>query len=145
MRRNLMALVIVVIMIMLAAGPALANEKQPVGKVEIKSTSVALGIGVQWGGGKLMFQGKEYKFKVNGLSIVDLGVSSIDAVGNVYDLKDVKDFEGTYSAAKAGIALAAGGEGLTMSNGKGVLINLQARQQGIKFSLALEGVTITLK
>lgn len=140
-----MALAIVVIMVMLAAGPALANEKQPVGKVEIKSTSVALGIGVQWGGGKLTFQGKDYKFKVNGLSIVDLGVSSIDAVGNVYDLKDVKDFEGTYSAAKAGIALAAGGEGLTMSNGKGVLINLQARQKGIKFSLALEGVTITLK
>ena len=144
MRRNLMTLAVVLVIGLLAVGPAMA-EKQPVGTVDIESTSVALGVGVQWGGGTLVYQGKEYKFKINGLSVVDLGVSSISATGKVYDMKSLKDFEGTYSAAKAGIALAAGAEGLTMSNQHGVLINLTAKQSGIKFSLALEGVTLTLK
>jgi ABC-type amino acid transport substrate-binding protein len=53
-------------------------------------------------------KGKEYTFKVNGLSLVDLGVSNVSAAGEVYHLRHLSDFAGTYYAASAGIAVAAG-------------------------------------
>jgi len=33
--------------------------------------------------------------------VADVGVSSIDATGNVYHLKKLEDFEGQYTAASA--------------------------------------------
>ena len=51
----------------------LASGVEPSATVSIESTSVAIGIGFKWGDGVLKFKGKEYKFSVKGLSVVDLG------------------------------------------------------------------------
>ena len=123
----------------------LASADEPSATVTIESTSVALGIGVQWGHGTLTFQGKEYKFSVNGLSVIDLGVSSISATGKVYNLKKLSDFSGTYSAAEAGIAVGAGVGASTMRNQNGVDMTLTSTKTGIKFKLAPEGLKIELK
>ncbi len=123
----------------------LASADEPSATVTIESTSVAIGIGVQWGHGTLKFQGKEYKFSVNGLSVIDLGVSSISATGNVYKLKNLSDFGGTYSAAEAGIAVGAGVGASTMENQNGVVIQLTSTKAGIKFKLAPEGIKVKLK
>jgi hypothetical protein len=37
-----------------------------VGKVAIQSTSIAAGVGVSWGDGTLRFNGKEYRFSIEG-------------------------------------------------------------------------------
>ena len=123
----------------------LASADEPSATVTIESTSVAIGIGVQWGHGTLKFQGKEYKFSVNGLSVIDLGVSSISATGNVYKLKKLSDFAGTYSAAEAGIAVGAGVGASAMENQNGVVLKLTSTKVGIEFKLAPEGLKIELK
>ena len=123
----------------------LASADEPSATVTIESTSVAIGVGVQWGHGTLKFQGKEYKFSVNGLSVIDLGVSSISATGKVYNLKKLSDFAGTYTAAEAGIAVGAGVGAASMRNQNGVDMNLTSTKTGIKFKLAPEGLKIELK
>jgi hypothetical protein len=51
-----------------ATAPA---QSDTTGKVTIESTSVALGVGVAWGDGTLLYRGKEYKFSLDGLSVGD--------------------------------------------------------------------------
>ena len=46
----------------------------PSGKVSIQSRSIAAGIGVTWGDGKLSFKGKDYPFSIDGLTLVDFGI-----------------------------------------------------------------------
>ncbi len=123
------------------SGPAIAEE--PVmGTVTIESTSIALGIGVTWGEGKLTYEGKVYKFSVSGLSVVDLGLSSVTATGKVYRLNKLEDFPGNFVAGQAGAALGGGVAATTMKNQNGVIINLSSTQTGAKLTLAAEGVQI---
>src|SRR5215831_11261009 len=79
-----------------------AESLQPSGRVSIQSRSIAAGIGVTWGDGKLTFKGKDYPFSIDGLSLVDWGISRASATGDVYNLTDVAKFAGTYVAAEAG-------------------------------------------
>ncbi len=145
MRKSLALLLGALMVLALSLGTAAAEVKQPVGEVSLNSKSIAIGIGVNWGSGTLTYQGNKYPFSVEGLSVADLGIASVSAVGEVYDLKKVEDFAGTYTAVKAGIALGGGAEGVTMSNEHGVIVNLQATQVGIKLSLALQGMVIKMK
>jgi hypothetical protein len=53
----------------------------------MKMTAAALGVGVQWGDAVLtMYDGTEHEFKVTGLSLLDVGVTTIEAEGDVYRL-----------------------------------------------------------
>src|SRR5262245_49668705 len=89
-----------------------AQDAKPSGTVQMESTSVAAGIGVSWGDGTLMFDGKPHPFTLSGLSVVDLGISKVAAKGNVFNLKKLADFSGTYAAAEAAATLGEGAGGL---------------------------------
>ena len=56
----------------------------------------------------------------------------------------MSDFEGNYAAAKAAFALVGGAGEVTMSNGKGILINLRSDKAGAALSLGPGGITIKL-
>ena len=60
---------------------ALAQESSPSATLSFTGGSLAAGVGHSWGGGTLSFQGKQYRFTVNGLSVVDVGASTIDGTG----------------------------------------------------------------
>jgi hypothetical protein len=129
---------------------AVAEKKATAGKtidgvVHIHAGSVAAGIGWSWGGGTLSYQGKDYDFDLKGLSVADVGVSNLTASGVVYNLKRVEDFNGTYRGVKAGVTIAGGVGAIAMRNDRGVVIELNATQQGLKFALGTQGVTIQLK
>ena len=137
----------------LAAGAADAKTRQratsdsgaPDATLRIEQKSVALGIGYQWGSGTLLFRGRTYAFKIDGLSVNAVGASKSEAIGYVYNLKSVNDFQGTYTAIEAGGA-AGGGKGITsMKNGSGVRITLHTTSQGLEAKAAPEGVKITLQ
>jgi hypothetical protein len=144
-RKSVCFFFFVMFTVVLFATVAVANGDEPSGTITLSSKSVAIGIGVQWGDGVLKFKGKEYKFEINGLSLIDVGVSSITATGHVYHLTNVSDFAGTYVAAEVGIALGAGGGAQAMKNQNGVTMKLTSTKAGIKFKLAPEGVKIQLK
>jgi Cu/Ag efflux protein CusF len=116
------------------------------GTVKIKSTSVALGIGVEWGKGSLkMYDGTTHGFKINGLSVLDIGVSSIEATGEVYNLVEAKDLQGSFVSGEVGAALVAGGAAIAMKNENGVVMKLKSTQQGVKLSVAGKGMTLQLQ
>ncbi|MEE9549539.1 MAG: hypothetical protein V3W08_03965, partial [Candidatus Binatia bacterium] len=116
-----------------------------VAAIEMEATSIAVGVGYTWGNGKLWFKEKEYTFMVSGLSLVGVGISTVKAMGGVLHLKDLADFSGNYMAFSASGALAKGGGGLTMQNGKGVVINMGTVQKGLKLNIGPSGLTIKLK
>ena len=122
-----------------------AQSPTPSGKVSIDSTSIAAGIGVSWGDGKLNFKGKDIAFSVKGLSLVDFGISKASAVGEVYNLTDVSKFAGNYVAGEAGFALAGGMGGISMRNSNGVVMILRSVSAGAKLQLGPSGLDITLK
>ena len=141
-KQNLMYSIIVAVCV-LFAGTAFAQDKLS-GTIDISSTTIAAGIGVNWGHGTLNFEGKTYKFKLNGVSVVDLGISSVSAAGDVYNLTSISDFAGMYSGGEAAIAVAGGAGVQELTNQKGVKIKLKSKKQGIQLKLAPEGVKIEL-
>ena len=92
-----------------------------------------------------MDDGSTHKFKVNGLSLLDLGISKIEASGEVFHLVEAKDLAGNYISGEAGAALIGGGSAIAMKNENGVVIQLKSTQKGVKLTLAGKGLTIKLK
>jgi hypothetical protein len=125
--------------------PIVADGSSPDGSLSLSGTSLAAGVGWVWGKGKLDFKGKEHPFKISGLSIVDAGISSISAAGEVYNLKNLRDFDGNYTVASAGIAVGGGAGASYLKNEHGVVIKLLETEQGFRVNLAAEGVKIKLK
>ena len=123
----------------------ISAQEATTGKVTIESKSVAVGIGVSWGDGTIEFRGKKYPFTIQGLSVVDLGVSKVSARGDVANLKKVEDFAGTFTAAGAGGTVGGGMAVAALRNQNGVEMKLTATTQGVKFALAGGGVTVKMK
>lgn len=122
-----------------------ADAPDPSGTVRISSSAVAAGVGVTWGDGTLNYRGQTYAFSVNGLSVVDLGISTVTATGEVSNLNRIEDFSGNYAAGEAGIALAGGPSDVIMKNENGVVLRLHGTQQGVRLTLAAQGVSLKLK
>ena len=126
--------------------PAAAQDTaQPAGRIALEGASVAAGVGVNWGDGTLKFQGQNYKFSLSGLSLLDVGVAKINAVGDVYHLRKPSDLAGTYVAGEAGFALAGGADVMTLRNQNGVVITLSAVEEGAKLALGPAGLSITMQ
>lgn len=128
-----------------ANAPIVPNGSSPDGSVSLNETTFAAGIGWVWGKGKLEFNGKEHPFNISGLSVVDAGVSDVSAAGEVYNLKNLRDFGGNYTVASAGIAIGGGAGASYLKNEHGVIIKLLETDQGFRLNLAAEGVKIKLK
>jgi len=122
-----------------------AEEKKPDATLELKEGSVAAGIGFSWGSGTLSYKGKTYPVSVDGLSVGSVGISEATASGKVYGLKDIKDFDGNYTAVSAGLTAAGGGGAAVMKNQNGVTIELVSTTQGVKVTLAASGVKLKIK
>jgi hypothetical protein len=91
------------------------------------------------------YQGKEYKLKVTGLSIIQAGISSYTASGVVYNLTQPSDVNGIYTAVAAGVAVAGGASASAMKNSRGTVIQMVSTHAGLNFSLGAKGVEITLE
>jgi hypothetical protein len=128
------------------SGSVLAQApKKPDATVKLTEGSVAVGIGWSWGKGVLTYKGKTYPFKVEGLSVGEVGITKAQATGNVFTLKNVEDFSGIYRAASAGGTAVKGGEATALQNEKGVVIELKSATKGASLKLALEGLKLTLE
>lgn len=125
--------------------PATAEDLIPSGKVSITATSVAAGVGVQWGEGILTFAGRQYPFSLQGLQVLGVGYARVTAEGTVYGLQSIEEFEGVYAAVEASAAAGSGPGTVVMQNPHDVAIYLHAAQEGVQFTLAAGGVEIKLK
>jgi hypothetical protein len=123
-----------------------AEAAIPSGYVWFSGGSVAIGIGYTWGHGTLYNSKdqKQYKFKLSGVSIADVGGADITAEGEVYNLTKPSDLTGNYSAVTAGLTIGAGGSVAYLKNDNGVVIKLHSQTGGLRFNLSANGMHITL-
>jgi hypothetical protein len=143
--RKVSRFVLFFLVVAVATNVVAAEKAKPSGRVSIESTSIAAGVGVSWGDGKLNFKGKDYPFSVEGLSLVDWGISKVSARGDVYNLTDVSKFGGTYVAAEAELTLAGGMGGMVLRNQNGVIMHLRSVSQGAQLQLGTSGLVIKPK
>ena len=145
MKRFALLFAVTLTAFLLLSGFAAAQDKKPDATLSMSEGQVAVGIGFSWGKGVLAYQGKEYPFKVNGLSVVDVGITKATSSGKVYNLKKLEDFNGNYTAASAEGTVAGGAGVLKMKNQNGVEIELVSTTQGVNLKLSVEGVKIQLE
>jgi hypothetical protein len=124
--------------------PSTANLGPSEGTVTFTGGAFAVGIGFQWGNGTLTYQGHQYAFRVNGLSVLDVGVTGVSGSGTVRNLHNVADFSGNYVSISAGVTVAGGGSVTSLRNQNGVEIDGVTTAQGVRLTLAPGGVNITL-
>jgi len=136
-------LALIVLTFCLVAAASAADT--PSGTVSLQSTSVAAGVGVQWGDGILTYNGKTYPFSVQGLEVIGVGYSEVKAEGTGFNLTMPADFEGVYASGEASATAGSGLSTVTMRNPNGVVISLRTLQEGAKLTLAVGGVNIALE
>ena len=91
------------------------------GYVSVVFAKAGLIVGAGRGRGVLTYRGRDYPFRVSGLSLgIAAGASAMRLTGHVSGLRDVKDFAGTYDAVGGSGALIGGASGVHMANAKGV-------------------------
>jgi hypothetical protein len=140
MRKNVLKFALLVAMGSIAFGlPADAK----IGSVRVFFTKGGLIAGAGIGGGVLTYEGREYPFRVSGLSIgATMGASIARLTGRVSYLDRLSDFEGVYSSAGIGGAVVGGGGRVQLRNDKGVIITLRGIRAGLEFAANLGGVRI---
>ncbi|MDS4027147.1 MAG: hypothetical protein RKO25_09235 [Candidatus Contendobacter sp.] len=114
----------------------------PVGTVAMTETVAA---GMTGGTGSLTFQGRSYPFILIGSVVGPGGASRLDAVGEVYKLNNLSDFEGLYSegTGQAGLDTSTRTE-LWLRNNTGVIMHLTGTSEGAVLSLGRSEVEIKL-
>src|ERR1700734_2909554 len=130
-----------------SATPPVAEGAIPSAYVWLSGGSVAIGIGYSWGHGTLYYSKdqKQYKFKLSGVSVADVGGAGITAEGEVYNLASPADLSGNFSAVTAGLTIIEGGSVAYLRNDKGVVIKLHSQTGGLRFNLSANGMRITLQ
>lgn len=117
---------------------------KPVGNVVMEIGKGGFILSAQGGRGTLTFKGRKYAFRIGGLGVGELGVSKINAHGEVYGLKRVEDFAGAYFQAGAG-ATAVKGKGVQwLKNANGVELNLRSNTKGFAFNLGADGLVVEM-
>jgi hypothetical protein len=138
---------ILTVMTGLAEG-ATHHQSKPDATLRVSGGSFALGIGVNWGSGTLSYRGKDYAVKVKGLSVGKVGMSSSSAYGEVFNLKNLQDFNGHYNVGGAGtrgVTLGGGRTGTIISNQAGGIARISATQKGVDVNATGGGVDMQLK
>jgi hypothetical protein len=143
MRRCSSALALAVLLI--CAGSATPSHSQAPGYVRVTFAKAGMIVGAGGGRGVLTYRGRDYPFKVFGLSVgVTTGASVMRLTGNVSNLDRLKDFSGAYNAVGIGGALVGGIGGVQLTNRKGVMITLQGPKVGLEFAANRSGIRISL-
>jgi hypothetical protein len=127
---------------------AATHESRPDATLRMSIGGVHLGIGGSSGSGTLTYRGKNYPFKVSGMAVGRVGVTSSSAVGDVFNLRHLQDFNGNYTVSGAGtrgVTLGAGQTGTVMSNQAGVIVRISSTQRGVAVNATGGGLTMQLQ
>lgn len=139
--------IVAVMAVLATAGSGLAQDKPQkiTGTIDFHELQVAyIGSGTM-GHGTLNFQGESYPIKVAGLGIGGIGLSEIQAHGDVYGLENIEDFPGLYGEAQTGFAIGDESSGkMWLENPNGVIIHLDTQREGLMLSLGAQGLNIQM-
>ena len=143
MHKHVMRVTLLTIM---ASGVLAAPSQAQMGAVRVVIAKAGLVAGAGAGRGILTFRGRDYRFRIIGLSLgFTVGASINKLTGHVSYMHDVSDFPGTYTAVGAGGALVGGAGGVQLKNDKGVMISLRGIRAGLELAANLTGVQIAFR
>jgi len=126
--------------------PVTPSSAQAPGDVRVKLVKAGLMVGVGGGSGVVTYRGRDYPFRVSGLSLgVTAGASVSRLEGWASGIRQVSDFAGTYSTVGGGGAFVGGFGGVQLGNEKGVKIALRGPRAGLEFATNLSEIRISLK
>ncbi len=126
-----------------AISPITTSAKAQDARIDMKIGKVGFIVGFSGGRGTVLFDGQTYPIKVGGISLgATFAISSVDLTGAVFNLNRIEDLYGTYTATSAGLAVVAGGKAGSLSNARGVRLEVRGRTIGLEFSLDLSGISI---
>jgi hypothetical protein len=125
------------------AASATFEGQPPSGFVDMKEVQVAFEGNAGGGEGTLTYQGQRYPFKIAGLGVGGIGVSEVDAEGEVYRLTDLKQFPGFYEAAQYGAVAGTESVGdIWLENPNNVVLHLKAKREGLMLSVGADFIDI---
>ena len=85
---------------------AAEGDPNPDATIQIEEVRVGfLFLGGSIGGGRLRYRGAKHAFTITGLGAGSLGVSTLQASGEVFGLDRLEDFPGTYVETQAAACL----------------------------------------
>jgi len=126
--------------------PVTPSLAQAPGYVRVKLAKAALVMGAGGGTGVLTYRGRDYPFRVSGLSVgLAAGASVSRLEGWASGIKEVGDFAGTYNSIGGGGAFVGGAGGVQLGNEKGVRIALRGGRAGMEFAGNVSQIVISLK
>ena len=142
------AVLVFVIAAMTGFTQAATRESRPDATLRMSIGGFHLGIGGSSGSGTLTYRGRNYPFRVSGMAIGRVGVTSSSAVGDVFNLRHLRDFNGNYTVSGAGtrgVTLGAGRTGTIMSNQAGVIVRISSTQKGVAVNATGGSLTMQLQ
>jgi hypothetical protein len=126
--------------------PVTSSLAQAPGYVRVKLVKAGLMVGAGGGSGILTYRGRDYPFRVSGLSLgVTAGASVSRLEGWASGIRQVSDFAGSYSSVGGGGAFVGGFGSVHLGNEKGVVIALRGPKAGMEFAANLGDISISLK
>jgi hypothetical protein len=142
------AVLLLILGVMTGFTQAATHESRPDARLRMTIGGFHLGIGGSSGSGTLTYRGKDYPFRVSGMAVGRVGVTNSSAVGDVFNLRHLRDFNGNYTVSAAGtrgVTLGAGQTGTIMSNQAGVIIRISSTQRGVAVNATGGGLTMQLQ
>ena len=114
------------------------------GTLQFSMTRIGFLLGVRWGEGVLTLKnGEQHSFDVSGAKLMEIGIATANFEGEVYNLTNLQDFEGTYFGASTQIAVIKGKGELQTNNANCVYIRARSTGGGLQMSApAPEGLAI---
>jgi hypothetical protein len=98
------------------------------------------------GSGTLTYRGASYPFTVAGIGIGGIGASTLNAVGDVYNLPSINLFPGSYAQGQYGFVIGTTSRGdLWLQNQAGVVMHLKGTREGLMLSLGGDAMVINMK
>ncbi|MEZ5864600.1 MAG: hypothetical protein R3D25_11250 [Geminicoccaceae bacterium] len=128
-----------------SAGKA-PEGRAPAGTVEMREVQIAYLGNAGGGSGTLAFRGATYPFDIAGLGVGGIGISTVDARGDVYNLDDVADFSGAYVSGQYGAVVGDASAGdIWLENEHKVVLHLKAEREGLMLAVGGDAIDILLK
>jgi len=97
------------------------------------------------GEGTLVFEGWQYTFSVENMTLSGIGNNPVDLEGTVYNLEKVEDFEGVHKPMKAEFEAGKGLAGLWTKNEKGVVVHIHSTGKDLEMQVHPTGAKVTFK
>ncbi|MFP5239907.1 MAG: hypothetical protein ACLGQW_08760 [Acidobacteriota bacterium] len=153
-RTSILFLAVLAMLFTLSSSPALAQQgaEKPGpsgtaisdGKLTMSFGQGGLILSASGGNGVLTYKGHKHVFKVGSLGVGGLGVSTVTAEGDVFNLKKIEDFPGAYFQARAGYAAGEGKGVLWLENSNGVVLKLRTKTKGLALNLGVDGLLLEM-